>query len=61
MTDTTTPRLVDARALSACLSVREATIRAWTRTTDMPRIRCGRLVRFDVAEVVAWLRARTVR
>jgi excisionase family DNA binding protein len=53
--------LVDARGLASRLGVKLPTIRAWTRSTDLPRIQCGRLVRFDYSEVLAWLRARSVR
>lgn len=48
--------LVTARELAAQLRVALSTVRAWSRLTDIPCHRVGRLVRFVVAEVLAWCR-----
>lgn len=53
-----TRRLIDAAKLAGLLDIKTTTVRMWTRTTDIPRIRCGRLVRYDFDEVLAWLRKR---
>jgi predicted DNA-binding transcriptional regulator AlpA len=50
--------LVDARALAAFLSVSLPSIRKFTRLTDIPRVHIGAAVRFDRAEVLAWLKER---
>jgi excisionase family DNA binding protein len=55
------PNLVDACELARRLAVKVPTIRAWTRLTDIPRTRCGRLVRFDYENVLSWFRARGAR
>jgi excisionase family DNA binding protein len=53
--DKTKETLIDARALAQNLGVTVSAIRFWTRTTELPRIRCGRLVRFRYSDVVEWL------
>ncbi len=53
-----TPNLIDAGQLARNLAIKKATIRAWTRLTEIPRINCGRLVRYDYAAVLEWLRAQ---
>jgi excisionase family DNA binding protein len=50
--------LIDAIELAQRLKLKLPTIRAWTRLTDMPRIQCGRLVRFQYSAVLEWLRRR---
>ena len=50
-------RLVDARELADALALKVSTIRCWTRTTDLPLYRCGRATRFDVDEVLRWIRS----
>ena len=49
-----------ADTLAKFLKVTRACIRKWTISTDIPLIRCGRLVRYDRGEVLTWLRARSV-
>jgi len=48
--------LVDVRALSEMLSVKQGTIYKWVAEGRIPYYRLGRLVRFDPAEVMAWVR-----
>ena len=40
------------------LGVSKSTIRAWTRMKFIPHKKAGRLVKFDPAEVRAWLDKR---
>jgi excisionase family DNA binding protein len=47
-----------AESLADFLRLSVACIRKWTRTTDIPHLRCGRAVRFDRMEVLAWLKGR---
>lgn len=49
-------QLIDARELARRLSVKLTTVWFWTRTTEIPRVKCGRLVRFNLAEVLGWFR-----
>lgn len=51
--------LLDAADLAEKLKVKKPTVRFWCRTTDIPRLKLGRLVRFDYDEVLAWLRSRS--
>jgi excisionase family DNA binding protein len=44
----------DVEELANHLRVAESTVRAWVRYLDMPVIRAGRLVRFDVHAVERW-------
>lgn len=51
-----------ASDLAQFLNVSLAAIRKWTRTTDLPRVQVSRrAIRFERAEVLAWLKARQVR
>lgn len=49
-------QLVTAHELAEQLRVSLSTVRAWSRLPDFPCHRLGRLVRFVVAEVLAWCR-----
>ena len=49
-----------ARSLATRLQVSVAAIRAWCRQ-GMPSRHLGRLVRFDLAEVLAWFEKREDR
>jgi excisionase family DNA binding protein len=40
------------------LRVKLPTLRLWTRTTDIPRLYLGRLVRYRHSDVMRWLEAR---
>lgn len=44
----------DVEGLAGHLRVAESTVRAWVRYLNMPVIRAGRLVRFDVEAVERW-------
>jgi excisionase family DNA binding protein len=50
-----------AQTLAEFLAVSVAAVRKWTRTTDMPRVKIGRAVRYDRSAVLAWLAARGTR
>jgi excisionase family DNA binding protein len=51
-------QFVDAKKLAAALDVKLPTIRKWVRSTDIPHLRIGRLVRFRLDDVITWLRNR---
>jgi excisionase family DNA binding protein len=51
-------QLDTARDLATVLKVSVAAVRKWTRTTDMPRVQCGRAVRFDRKSVLEWFKAK---
>ena len=48
-------RLLDAAAVAERLGVPETWVRESARSGAMPHVRLGRYVRFDVADVKAWL------
>jgi excisionase family DNA binding protein len=49
--------LLTAKELASALKVSLAAVRAWTRQ-GIPYVPCGRLRRFVLGEVLAWLRER---
>ena len=48
-------RLLDAKAVADRLGVPETWVRESARSGAMPCVRLGRYVRFDLADVEAWL------
>jgi len=50
-------KLLDAEGLAAAIGCKKPTVRSWTRYTDIPRYKASRLVRFDLDEVLAWIKA----
>lgn len=48
--------LATARDVAERYRVKLPTVRAWVRLTDIPVIRLGRLTRFEIEEVDAWIR-----
>jgi excisionase family DNA binding protein len=50
-----TERLVDAQAVAERLGVPVSWVREQVRSGAMPCVRLGRYVRFDLADVEAWL------
>jgi excisionase family DNA binding protein len=48
-------RLLDAKAIGAMLGVSERWVAAAAREGRMPHVKLGRYVRFDEADVRAWL------
>ncbi len=50
-----TERLLDAREVAERLNVPVSWVRESTRSGCMPHVRLGRYVRFELAEVEAWL------
>lgn len=53
-------RLISALELSRYLGVSLAAVRKWTRK-GLPHVRAGRLVRYQVAEVIAHLRQQQAK
>ena len=54
-------RLIDIEELSEMLSVKKPTIYWWVRGNQIPHVKLGRLVRFDIEKVEDWLQKREVR
>jgi excisionase family DNA binding protein len=50
-------RLLDAKAVAERLGVPESWVRESARSGAIPHVRLGRYVRFDLADVEAWLEA----
>jgi excisionase family DNA binding protein len=48
-------RLLDAKAVAERLGVPESWVRESARAGAIPHVRLGRYVRFDLADVEAWL------
>ena len=46
--------------LAEILSISKLTIYGWTERHEIPFFKIGRLVRFDVDEITAWLKDRKV-
>jgi DNA binding domain, excisionase family len=46
--------------LAAILSISKLTIYGWTERREVPFYKIGRLVRFDLDEIQAWLKDRKV-
>ena len=47
--------IMNVEELAHKLKISKATVRAWCHRTDIPRLRIGRLIRFDFNEVLGWL------
>jgi len=50
-----TDRLLDAKAIAERLGVPESWVRESARSGAIPHVKLGRYVRFDQADVEAWL------
>ena len=50
-----TERLLDAKAIADRLGVPESWVRESARSGAIPHVRLGRYIRFDPADVEAWL------
>jgi len=48
-------RLLDAKAIALKLGVPETWVRESARSGAMPCVRLGRYIRFDLADVEAWI------
>ena len=49
-------RLIDVVELAAFLDVPESWVYSRSAADDIPHVHVGRYVRFDISEVLAWLR-----
>ncbi len=54
------PYLIDATTLAAHLGVTVRTIRRKVADGEIPYIRLGSIIRFDLAEITAWIDAARV-
>ena len=52
--------LVGIEEISDRLGVRPKTIYAWIHMRQIPHVKVGRLVKFDMADVNRWIEARKV-
>ncbi len=46
---------IDSETLAQALNIKIGTIRTWTRKKRIPNYKMGRLVRFKLGEVMAWM------
>jgi Prophage CP4-57 regulatory protein (AlpA). len=53
--------LVSIEKISEILDINVKTIYDWTSTRKIPHYKLGRLVKFDVDEVMAWLQSCEVK
>lgn len=53
-------RYIDINTLSELLSIPRMTLYSWAEQRAIPHYKLGRLIRFDMAEVEAWLKAKRV-
>ncbi len=51
-------KFVGIEDLAAYLGVRANTVRSWVWQRQIPYVKVGRLVRFDMQEVDTWIRDR---
>ncbi len=53
-------RLLSIDEMADFLGVRPKTIYAWVHTRKIPHFKIGRLVKFDLNDIRAWLKERRV-
>lgn len=51
-------KYIGVAGLAAYLAVSANTVRSWVWQRQIPYVKVGRLVRFDIVEVEEWLRER---
>jgi len=49
------PEVLTTAEAAKLLRVRESTLRTWTQQGRVPHIRLGRLIRYDRADLEAWI------
>ena len=54
-------RLIDITGVAERLGVRPKTIYAWVHMRQIPYVKMGRLVKFDVADIDTWVQSRKVK
>lgn len=52
---------MDIAEVSKRLGVRPKTIYAWVHTRQIPYVKIGRLVKFDLGDIDAWVQSRKVK
>jgi len=50
--------LLSAKELASLLRMHEATIRKYAARGDIPNVRIGKVFRFEIQAIEAWLQAR---
>lgn len=58
MDRTTIPRLLTVKEVATMLNVRPSWVYAKVASREIPHMHVGRYPRFDVGEVIAWVRGR---
>ena len=53
------PLLLTAEQASECLALSESSLYRATRRGELPRVKLGRLVRYDLADLKAWIDRKT--
>lgn len=54
------PILLTARQAARALSISERTLYAITKAGDIRAVRCGRLIRYDPADLRAWIESAKI-
>ena len=54
-------RIADLSSLEQYLGVKKWTIYSWVSRKRIPRLKCGRLLRFDLDEIDRWLKGVKIR
>ncbi|MGI8554918.1 MAG: helix-turn-helix domain-containing protein [Pyrinomonadaceae bacterium] len=52
--------LLDVTEVAALLKVKKRTVYEWSRTNKIPHRKLGDLLRFDRAEIIAWINKKSV-
>jgi excisionase family DNA binding protein len=57
----TEQRLVGLQEIAVYLNIKPSTIYAWVNQKRLPYIKIGRLVKFDLQDIDAWIQERKVK
>lgn len=53
-------KLIDIKQLSELLNVKVKTIYDWTHKGEIPHIKFGHLVRFDLDDIEKWVKTKKI-
>lgn len=53
--------LLDIVGLSRAIGVKSKTVYSWVHTRQIPHVKVGRLVKFDLNDIEAWIAERKVK
>lgn len=54
------PRLTDVEGIAAYLGLSEPAVRSMVKRGQIPHVKLGRTLRFDLRKIDRWIEARTV-